>query len=77
MGDEMQQYGGSSDAKTTIENLINSTSKPLDGIKIVNNESDIVVTGGNYLWFVLTQKKIVLTYEGAKVFDARGGYYGG
>lgn len=79
MNDQMLSYGGSSTSttnKTNIENLVSNVTKGLDGIKIVNNESDVVTTGGNFLWFVLAQKKIVLTFEGAKVFDAKGGYYG-
>lgn len=79
MNDQMLSYGGSStptNTKTNIENLVSNVTKGLDGIKIVNNESDVVTTGGNFLWFVLAQKKIVLTFEGAKVFDAKGGYYG-
>ena len=79
MNDQMLSYGGSStstNTKTNIENLASNVTKGLDGIKIVNNESDVVTTGGNFLWFVLAQKKIVLTFEGAKVFDAKGGYYG-
>mgnify|MGYP003362066516 CR=1 FL=1 len=79
MNDQMLSYGGSSTPttnKTNIENLVSNVTKGLDGIKIVNNESDVVTTGGNFLWFVLAQKKIVLTFEGAKVFDAKGGYYG-
>ena len=79
MNDQMLSYGGSStstNTKTNIENLVSNVTKGLDGIKIVNNESDVVTTGGNFLWFVLAQKKIVPTFEGAKVFDAKGGYYG-
>lgn len=79
MNDQMLSYGGSSTSttnKTNIENLVSNVTKGLDGIKIVNNEADVVTTGGNFLWFVLAQKKIVLTFEGAKVFDAKGGYYG-
>lgn len=78
MNNELQSYGGSSssNAKTIIHNMISNVTKSLDGIKIVNNEADVVTTGGNFLWFVLNQKKIVLTFEGAKVFDAKGGYYG-
>lgn len=78
MNNELQSYGGSnsSNAKTTIHNMVSNVTKFLDGIKIVNNEVDVVTAGGNFLWFVLNQKKIVLTFEGAKVFDAKGGYYG-